>query len=230
MKLSKVQLESNLKGLCDQHDIVYSELLSDLDVDDAFELSIYSLQAICEEYNLDLYALLFKTINRPKNWQTKLDNIKLLILDVDGVMTDGGMYQTESGDQFKKFNTKDGMAIIHLTKSDFQVAIISSGFKGNAVQERAKLLGIQHCSVSRKPKLDTLKEICQELEISLDQVAMIGDDINDLTVIREIGFSACPSDAVQAVKSEVDLILTQGGGQGCVREFIDSYLLKQAIG
>lgn len=230
MKLSKVQLEVNLRGLCDEHGIDFVEMLADLEVDDVYELSIYSLQAICEEYGLDLYGLMFKPLYQPRLWKEKLKAIKLLILDVDGVMTDGGMYQTESGDQMKKFNTKDGMAILHLTKNDFQVGILSSGFKGEAVQARAKLLGIQHCEVTRKPKIDLLQDLCEKLDIQLSEVAMIGDDINDLPVIRKIGFSACPADAVQVVKAEVDVILEKKGGRGCVREFIDNYLLEKQIG
>lgn len=229
MPLSKSLLESNLKGLCELHQHDYVQFLADMDVDDVYELTVYDLQAICEEYELDLYGLMFKPLFQPRMFKEKLQAIQLLILDVDGVMTDGGMYQTESGDQFKKFNTKDGMSIIHLTKSDFQVAILSSGFKGSAVQERAKLLGIQHCTVSREPKLDVLERICADLSISLNQVAMIGDDINDLPVIRKIGFSACPADAVQVVKSSVDVILNKKGGEGCIREFIDNYLLSEPI-
>ncbi len=160
----------------------------------------------------------------------KLRNIKLLILDVDGVMTDGGMYFAESGDQFKKYNTKDGMAIIHLTKQNFQVGIISSGFKQELVKSRAELLGIQHFYVGREPKIDILKQWCSDLQFSLEEVAIIGDDINDLSVMKNVGFSACPSDAVEAVKSHVDLVLKQQGGQACVREFIDNYLLERRLG
>lgn len=160
----------------------------------------------------------------------KLRKIKLLILDVDGVMTDGGMYFAESGDQFKKYNTKDGMAIIHLTKQNFQVGIISSGFKQELVKSRAELLGIQHFYVGREPKIDILKQWCSDLQFSLDEVAIIGDDINDLPVMKNVGFSACPSDAVEAVKSHVDLVLQRKGGQACVREFIDNYLLERKLG
>jgi YrbI family 3-deoxy-D-manno-octulosonate 8-phosphate phosphatase len=224
-----VNLEQNIKGLCDKNGIDYVEFLSDMDVETVYELSVSDLEVICEEYELDLNALLFKFPFKSNHLKTKLDKIKLLVIDVDGVMTDGGMYFTESGDQFKKFNTKDGMAIIHLTKSDFQVAIISSGFKGEAVTKRAEMLGIQHCSVSRKPKMETLMSICDELKIELENVAMIGDDINDLEVMRNIGFSACPKDAVNVIKSQVDVILENKGGEGCVRELIDMYILKEPL-
>lgn len=222
-------LEENLKGICEVNGIEFNDFMLDLDVDEVGEISVADLEIIAEEYDTSVYDLLFKNSHRKHDLKSKLEKIKLLVIDVDGVMTDGGMYFTESGDQFKKFNTKDGMAIIHLTKNDFQVAIISSGFKGGAVHKRAEMLGIQHCSVSREPKMTTLKTICSELNIHLENVAMIGDDINDLSVMKEIGFSACPKDAVQAIQNEADVILKKKGGEGCVRELIDYYILKEPL-
>lgn len=222
-------LEQNIKGLCSKFGIDYNEFLNDLDVDNVSELTIYDLEAVCEEYNVDLLSLLFKPMFRLDLWKKKLDKIKLLVLDVDGVMTDGGMYYTESGDQFKKYNTKDGMAIQHLVKSNFQVAIISSGFKAEMVKSRAELLGIQRCYVGRDSKMQILEGYCKEMGIELENVALVGDDINDLEMIRKIGFSACPSDAVNAVKTQVDIVLSKKGGEGCVREFIDTYILKQPL-
>jgi YrbI family 3-deoxy-D-manno-octulosonate 8-phosphate phosphatase len=150
----------------------------------------------------------------------------LLILDVDGVMTDGGMYWTESGDQIKKFNTKDGLGIIGLTKKGFKVGIISSGFTKIMVQKRAELLGISHCYVGQQAKMEILKTWCDELGIELKHVAIIGDDVNDLEVMTHVGLAACPSDAVNEVKSVCSIILTTKGGEGCIREFIDAYLQK----
>jgi 3-deoxy-D-manno-octulosonate 8-phosphate phosphatase (KDO 8-P phosphatase) len=196
-------LEQNIKGLCSKFGIKYSEV--------------------------DLLSLLFKPLYRPELWNKKLEKIKLLILDVDGVMTDGGMYFTENGDQIKKYNTKDGMAILHLTKNEFQVAIISSGFKSEMVKTRADLLGIQRCYVGRDPKIEVLNKYCEELKITLENVAIIGDDVNDMEIIKKVGFSASPSDAVNSVKSQVDVVLNKKGGEGCVREFIDAYLLKQPL-
>ena len=155
-------LENNLKGLCDTHGLKFQEFLNDMDVDDVNELTLYDLMAICDEYELDLQDLLFKTLFVAKAWKSKLQNIKLLILDVDGVMTDGGMYMTENGDQMKKFNTKDGMAILALTKKGFQVGIASNGFKGDLIQERAKILGIQNCYVGRESKLEIIDEWCEK--------------------------------------------------------------------
>ncbi|PHR36662.1 MAG: 3-deoxy-D-manno-octulosonate 8-phosphate phosphatase [Fluviicola sp.] len=219
-------LEANIKGLCEKFGLSYLDFLNDLDAEHVNELTMFDLEAIADEYELDLETLLFKPTFISSKLSEKLKNIKLLILDVDGVMTDGGMYFAESGEQMKKFNTKDGMAIIHLTKSNFQVAILSSGFKGEAVKNRAKLLGIQHCHVTREAKLLVLKRICADLKIELNQVAIIGDDINDLEVMRNVGVSFSPRDAVSVVKRQVDIVLEKRGGEGCVRELIDHYLLN----
>lgn len=217
-------LEENIKGLCDKFGIDFVGFLADLDIEHVFEMSLYDLQAIAEEYELDVYSLLYKPMFRTNHLAAKLTAIKLLVLDVDGVMTDGGMYFTENGDQIKKYNTKDGMAIIGLTKKNFQVAIISSGFASKMVEARAKMLGIQNCIVTRESKMEVLKNILIDLNISLENVAMIGDDINDLEVMQNIGIAVCPSDAVQSIKNSSHIILQKKGGEGCVREFIDTYL------
>jgi YrbI family 3-deoxy-D-manno-octulosonate 8-phosphate phosphatase len=166
---------------------------------------------------------------KPEKFRKQLAAIKLLILDVDGVLTDGGMYVSEKGDQQKRFHTHDGMALLHLAKIGVEVGIISSGFTSNIVQSRAALLGIQKCYVGREPKLAILQEWCTELGIELSQVAIIGDDINDLEIMKNVGLAVCPANAVNAVKSQSHIILTKKGGGGCVREFIDTYLLKEPI-
>ncbi len=224
-----MNLELNIKGICSKFGVDYNQFLDDLDVEHVNELTIYDLEAICEEYEVDMMSLLFKPLFKPSHWIEKLKKIKLLVLDVDGVMTDGGMYYSESGDQFKKYNTKDGMAIQQLVKNNVQTAIISSGFKAEMVKARAELLGIQYCYVGREPKIDILKQHCDTLNIGLENVALIGDDVNDLEMIRSIGFSACPKDAVNSVKSNVDVVLSLKGGEGCVREFIDTFLLEHPM-
>ena len=222
-------LEQNIKGICEKYGVDFSDFLVDLGVENALELSIFDLEAICDENKIDLHSLLFKPMFKTNVWKAKIAKIKLLVLDVDGVMTDGGMYFTENGDQVKKYNTKDGMAIIHLTKKNFQVAIISSGFTDNMVKKRAEMLGIQNCYVGRENKMGILKQYCSDLNINLENVAIIGDDINDLEMIKNVGFSASPSDGMDVVKTNVDIILSKKGGEGCVREFIDSYLLDKPL-
>lgn len=219
-----IHLEQNIKGLCSKHDIHYDDFLSDLEVDDLNELTLYDLQAVAEEYKIDLMALLFKPLFHSDHLKKKIKELKLLILDVDGVMTDGGMYMTENGDQIKKFNTKDGLGIMSLIKTGFNVGIISSGFTQVMVQKRAEILGIERCYVGREPKLGILQGWCSELGIGLHQVAVIGDDINDLEIMKSVGLAACPADAMNDIKSTSHIVLSSNGGEGCVREFISSYL------
>lgn len=154
-------------------------------------------------------------------------NITFLVLDVDGVMTDGGMYYTEMGDQFKKFNTKDGMAIKIARVKGMEVAFLSSGSTEHIIQNRAKTLGVERVYVGPRPKIEVLTEWCAELGVTMENVAYVGDDINDLEVMDAVGFSGCPADAVEAIKLNVNVILTRNGGDACVREFVDEYLFPE---
>lgn len=218
-----IYLEQNIKGLTAKFGLNFNDLMQDFGVDSVFELSLVDLESISEEYDIDVQTLIFSPVFENAFLTEKLKHIKLLILDVDGVMTDGGMYYTENGDQIKKFNAKDGMAIMALRKKGFQIGIISSGFYGEAIRKRAELLDIQLCYIGRDPKLGILQNWCTDLGITLKEVAIIGDDINDMEVMQQVGFSACPADAVPVIKKQVDLILTKKGGKACVREFIDNY-------
>lgn len=150
--------------------------------------------------------------------------IKLLALDVDGVLTEGGMYYTESGEEFKRFDTKDGRGIIELQKRGVQVCIVSSGFKTKIIENRAKTLNVEKWYVGTDPKLGILEGWCNELGIELKEVAYVGDDINDRDIINSVGFSGCPADAMSSIKDIVDVVLTNNGGYGCVREFIEEHL------
>ena len=217
-------LEQNIKGLCAKHGIHYNDFLADLEVDEVYELTLYDLHAISEEYQIDLMSLLFKPVFNSDILVKKLKKIACLIVDVDGVMTDGGMYWSEQGDQIKKFNTKDGLGLMELTKKSFPVGIISSGFTQVMIQKRAELLGITHCYVGQKPKLEVLETWCKEWGITLENVAVIGDDKNDLPMMKSVGLAVCPADAVNEVKSISDIVLEKKGGDGCVRAFIDAYL------
>src|SRR5262249_31746708 len=145
---------------------------------------------------------------------------------IDGVLTDGGMYYSEDGNEYKKFDTKDGRGIILLQKEGIPVGFLSSGSNKNIISNRAKTLGVTHVYVGFGEKLDELKDWCAKLMIDLSEVAYIGDDVNDLKIIGAVGLSACPADAVDQVKSVVNHILKKKGGEGCVREFIDTFLLK----
>lgn len=224
-------LEQNIRGLCTKFGLDFESFLADFQVESVTEIPLVELEAITEEYELDLHALLFKPLFKSDHLSEKLAKIKLLILDVDGVMTDGGMIFSESLDQQKKFNTKDGMGIMEVVKQgEIELGIISSGFTGGLVHKRAEMLGMKRCYVGRDSKMSVLESWMEEMGISMNQVAIIGDDINDLGIMRVAGFSACPADAVEVVKKQVDVILSLKGGQGCVREFIDNYLLPEPLG
>lgn len=222
-------LDQNIKGLCAKYGVDFYQMLQDFSVENVSELSILDLEAIAEEYEVDFYALLFKPLFIFDHLKPRLAKIKLLILDVDGVMTDAGMYYTESGDQIKKYNAKDGMAIMKAQEKGLICGIISSAFTDKMVRNRAEVLKIERVYVGRDQKINVLKQWCDELKLDLSEVAIIGDDINDLSIMREVGFRACPKDAVQEVKKEVDIVLTKKGGEGVVRELIDNYLLNQPI-
>jgi YrbI family 3-deoxy-D-manno-octulosonate 8-phosphate phosphatase len=218
-------LELNIKSLCKKNGIEFDDFLADLDVENVHELSVYDLEAICEEYQLDLQALLFKPLFSQASLDQKIKALKMLILDVDGVLTDGGMYVSEKGDQMKRYHTHDGLALLELVKTKkIELGIISSGFTEHMVQDRAALLGIEHVYVGRGAKLDVLTNWCKTLGIALNEVAIIGDDLNDLPVMHAVGLAVCPSSAVAKVKSAADIILSRKGGDACVREFIDNYL------
>ena len=222
-------LEQNLKGLCTKFGVDYTSFLQDFDVEHAHELSIFDLEAVCEEYNIDMMNLLFKHLYHNESLKKRLLSIKFLVLDIDGVLTDEGMYVSENGDQMKKFNAKDRMAILHLTKNQREVGFLSSGFTQHMVQDRAKLLGVSKCYVGREAKITVLKEWCNELKIDMSEVAFIGDDVNDIEILNHVGVAICPKNAVNRVKTICHIILDKKGGEGCVREFIDNYLLNEPI-
>lgn len=150
----------------------------------------------------------------------------MLITDVDGVMTDGGMYFTSNGDEMKRFNSKDGMAVAICSENNIDYGIISAGHDPKLVQARADVLKINHVYVGKKPKLDVLKDWLEHMLINIEEIAYIGDDLTDVNVMKAVGLSACPADAAKAVKNISDIILTKNGGQGCIREFVEEHLLS----
>jgi len=219
-------LKRNIEAYLARENKSLADFLGDFNISRLDQLSVGELKLFCTENELDYVNMLCRPMFVDKS---KIKDIKLLILDVDGVMTDAGMFFTESGDQFKKYNAKDGMAIKALERFGIQAGIISSAHKIQMVKVRAEMLNIKHLYVGSDPKLDILTDWCEKLDLKLSEVAIIGDDINDLAVMKAVGFSACPSDAVLKVKETVNLVLQTKGGQGCVREFIDFYLLDEPV-
>ena len=160
------------------------------------------------------------------NLKQKASRIRLLVLDVDGTLTDGGVYIDSNGIQSKKFNIKDGMGITQLREKGIHIGIISHSRSKSILDERARMLGIDLMYSGKESKLQVLDRWLKDLELTYEQVAYIGDDINDLEVIHKAGLSACPHDAHFSVVKEVDIVLQRNGGEGCVRVFSDRYLLS----
>lgn len=181
-------------------------------------ISISLLQELSSRSGFSIDRLFKHDLSILPNFRS---DIKMVIFDIDGVMTDAGMYYTESGDEFKKFNARDGLAIRKLTKSGMVTGVISHGINEKLIKKRCDLLGISNVYAGPSPKQDILAKWCSDFNISFQQVAFIGDDVNDLPLMRIVGFSACPSDAAWPVKDHVDMILTHNGGQGAVREWIE---------
>lgn len=146
--------------------------------------------------------------------------IKMLVMDVDGTLTDGRIYIGNDGEVFKAFDVKDGYAIANLHKVDI-IPVIITGRKSKIVEERSKELKIKEVHQGIENKVEMLEDIAQKYNLSLEEVAYIGDDLNDLECMKVCGLTACPNDAVNEVKKEVSYICTKNGGNSAVREFID---------
>lgn len=145
--------------------------------------------------------------------------IKLVISDVDGVLTDGGMYYSENGDELKKFNTRDGMAFQLMRERGIKTAIITSE-NTKMVERRAAKLRIDYLMQGKRNggKLEAAKEICEKIGIKLSEVAFIGDDVNDIELLEQVGFAFCPADAAESVrKLGRIIILATKGGDGAIR-------------
>ncbi|SRR5690554_5469517 len=151
-------------------------------------------------------------------------DIKLVVLDVDGVLTDGGMHYHADGSHTKVFNVKDGFAINRARKQGIEFAIISASSQAEAIRLRAETLGIKHVFVGGEPKIQVLETLLYGLGLAYEQVAFVGDDVNDVPVLQKVGIGAVPSDAVYAAKMAADIVLGLPGGKGCVREFLDTYV------
>lgn len=152
-------------------------------------------------------------------------NIKFLVLDVDGTMTDGGIYIMEGGRQFKKFNAKDGLGIKLAIEAGVEVGIISHSLVAEMVTSRANALGMKYYYVGQRAKEEVLEEWLEELKLDYSQIAFIGDDLNDFEIMQKVGFRACPADAVDQIRAISNVVLEKTGGDGAVREFIDKYIL-----
>jgi len=153
----------------------------------------------------------------------KSKKIKLVATDIDGVWTNAKMYYTENGEFMKSFSTYDGMATSLLMNEGIDVAILTSE-KSEIVKARAKKLGIKYVYINEKEKLFRMEYLCNRLNISMNEVAYIGDDINDLEVLQQVGISSMPCTSPILDKVNPDYITKRSGGDGAFREFVDLIL------
>lgn len=149
---------------------------------------------------------------------------RLVITDIDGVWTDGGMYYDQQGNEWKKFNTSDSAGVLFLRLAEIPL-VIMTGEDTTIVQRRADKLRIEHLHQGVKDKLKAALELTRGLGIDLGEVAFIGDDLGDMPLLRKVGFAACPFNAPDYVKSLVHLVTSKSGGEGAFREFVE-YILS----
>lgn len=158
---------------------------------------------------------------------SKLGKIKLVITDVDGVLTDGGLFYTSEGLIMKKFNVKDGMGMKLLRDAGIKNAIVTTD-TSELIKIRAERLKVDYLYLGTWDKENKLFEICDKEKIAKDEIAFIGDDVNDIGIIKEAGISACPIDAVDTIKDRVDIVLENKGGHGVFRELVDLILTEKS--
>ena len=158
-----------------------------------------------------------------KELETKLSKVKLLALDVDGVLTDGKLFYSENGEEFKAFDVKDGLGLKQLIDAGIDIAIITSR-NSIAVEKRAEELGIKQIKQGVKNKLDALTKICRELKIEIAECAYMGDDLPDYEVMAGAGISLTVADAATEIIDLADWVSSRPGGQGAVREICEIIL------
>ena len=155
-----------------------------------------------------------------------MGKIKLLVMDVDGTLTDGKIYMGENGEVMKAFNVKDGYAIAHMLPEMGIIPAIITGRKSKIVESRAKELGITELYQGVSDKLVQLKHVAEKFSVTPEEIAYIGDDLNDLECIEFCGFSACPADAVMEIRVKSHYVCQTIAGEGSVRELTEKIAKK----
>ncbi|MFA5418066.1 MAG: HAD hydrolase family protein [Bacteroidales bacterium] len=155
--------------------------------------------------------------------------IKLVITDIDGVWTDGGMYYDQTGNELKKFNTTDGAGILFLRLLGISTAILT-GEHTDIVKKRAEKLKVDHLFMGVQNKLKVAEQLCEKLGLSLaEEVAFVGDDINDVPLLNAVNCSAVVANSPDYVKSEAQWVLSKSGGEGVFREFVERILSENNL-
>ena len=160
--------------------------------------------------------------------RTRLRRIKLLVLDVDGVLTDGGLWFDASGQLIKRFDVRDGLGIRLLQQTGVKIAFLSGG-QGGATEVRARQLGIQHCLVGIKDKPEAVLQLQQQLGIHMAETSFVGDDLNDLAVRPVVGLLMAPADACAPVRQGAHAVLRNKGGHGAIRELAERILQSRGL-
>lgn len=163
-----------------------------------------------------------------KEIQEKLKKIKMLILDVDGVMTDGSIIMDSDGREMKNFNVRDGHGLVMIQRYGIQVAILT-GRTSAVVEHRARDLKIKDVYQGALNKKEVFTEILKKNNLTPEMIAYLGDDIVDIPVLKRVGFSAAVADALDVVKKPVDYVTTHKGGHGAVREICEMLLMAQGF-
>lgn len=158
--------------------------------------------------------------------RSRLSKVKLLVLDVDGVLTDGGLYYTDNGEELKKFNVKDGQGIELVLETGVEVAIVT-GSSSRSTSYRAQKLGVSHVLIQVEDKLAVLTGLSTQLDVELSEIAYMGDDLGDLAVMRAVGCPVAVADAVVEIKECAIYTTRASGGHGAVRELCDLLVLSQ---
>ena len=158
----------------------------------------------------------------------RLRRMELLVLDVDGVLTDGGLWFDASGQLIKRFDVRDGLGIRLLQQAGVTIALLSGG-QGGATEVRARQLGIEHCLVGIKDKVAALSALQQQLGVDMETTVFVGDDLNDLAVRPVVGLLLAPADACRPVRRGADLVLRRKGGHGAVRELAERILQARGL-
>ncbi len=160
--------------------------------------------------------------------EEKLDVIEVVVLDVDGTLTDGRVWITSEGDEMVGFSVRDGMGIVKLIEAGIEVAILS-GRDSNAAALRAKKLGIKRVMQGRTDKVDALNELLDECGAAIENVAYVGDDIADLGPVKAVGLGVAVADAIPEMIEAADLVLDFPGGRGAVRQLAEMILKRRNL-
>ena len=165
-----------------------------------------------------------------KSIQEKFLKIKAFAFDVDGVLTDGGIFADLSGELYRTFDSKDGMALRMAVMGGFHLAIITGG-RSESIRKRFVTCGVKEEDVylGSRAKMEDFEDFCTRYGLAAEEVMYFGDDLPDIPVMTTCGCGVCPSDAVEEVKEIADLVSTRPGGKGCAREAVQAVMKAQGL-